>query len=429
MSPRALGLLLLGLASPLRGEVTVPVTASTTASDLFPQVTCTGTDAGLNADVLQLASDAREQLAPVLNLGGAWRFPVHIVVVMPDDPRAAEVHEERVSVDSLGNTMRIDATLPSIDSDARAFVQRQFVTALLWEKFFGQVKTFDAHTRLDVVPTWLIEGLNEWIDRENNRDREAIVRRAAQAQHAPTLLDVTSWQEISSDRLLGLYQRAFCYYLVNSLIQEGPKRDNFQQWLLTVAKTGPSSAKLLFPTEAGWQRQLLEAPERAHDVVFTWDESSSALNAAETIAVPGKKPDDTQVCTLDHATDLKPSPNLADVLRKKNFDLTELELRAHPGWRPIIALYRFGLSALGNGRPDEARKLIDEARQKRTDEIAYHQKLQDYMNWFEVTRDYAGSGSQFESYFLTAREMDRAQGDTSHPNPIRAGVLNVESQL
>ena len=425
----ATGLLLAGLLSPAGAQDDLPATPATAVCELFPQVTCTSTDPATNADITQLASDTRDQLGPVLNLGGAWRFPVHIIILLPDDPKAGQVQDERVSVDAADNAMSITATLPSDDPEARAFIQRQFVTALIWEKFFAQTKSFDANTRLDVVPIWLIEGLNEWLDRGSNRDRESIVRRAALAQRAPALAEITSWQEISSDRLLGLFQRAFCYYLVNSLVQPGPKRTDFQDWLAKVAKSGPSSAGFLFPTETGWQRQLLEAPDRAHDLVFTWDETSDALSATETIALPAKKPDDTRICTLDNVTEFKADPKLNDALQKKIFDLTELELRAHPGWRPILELYRFGLAAMAAGRVADAKNLIGQAQVKRSAEVAYHQKLVDYMNWFEVTKDPAGAGSRFQSYFSTAQEMERAQGDPGHPNPIRRDVLQVESQL
>jgi hypothetical protein len=425
----AAGLLLAGLLSPAGAQDDLPPTPATAVCELFPQVTCTSTDPAINADITQLAADTRDQLGPVLNLGGAWRFPVHIVILMPDDPKAGQLHDERVSVTAADNTMSITATLPSDDPEARAFIQRQFVTALIWEKFFAQTKSFDANTRLDVVPVWLIEGLNEWLSRGSNRDRESIVRRAALAQRAPSLAEITSWQEISSDRLLGLFQRAFCYYLVNSLVQPGPKRANFQDWLAQVATSGPSSASFLFPTETGWQRQLLEAPDRAHDLVFTWDETSNALSATEAIALPAKKPDDTRICTVDNVTDFPPDPKLNDALQKKIFDLTELELRAHPGWRPILELYRFGLSAMAAGRVADAKNLIGQAQAKRSAEVAYHQKLVDYMNWFEVTKDPSSGGSRFQSYFSTAQEMERAQGDPDHPNPIRRDVLQVESQL
>jgi hypothetical protein len=46
-----------------------------------------------------------------------------------------------------------------------------------------------------------------------------------------------------------------------------------------------------------------------------------------------------------------------------------------------------------------------------------------------VTKDFDGAHSRFQSYFSTAHDMERAQGDPDHPNPIRRDVLQVESQL
>jgi hypothetical protein len=121
--------------------------------------------------------------------------------------------------------------------------------------------------------------------------------------------------------------------------------------------------------------------------------------------------------------------NLVATLQQKNFDLTALELRIHPSWRPIVALYRFGLTAIINDKPIQAKNYLAEARRRRAGEMAYHQKLTDYVNWFEVTKDFAGHTSHFDSYFSTAQAMERVQADPARPNPIRADLIQVESQL
>ena len=60
--------------------------------------------------------------------------------------------------------------------------------------------------------------------------------------------------------------------------------------------------------------------------------------------------------------------------------------------------------------------------------MAEHQKLVDYMNWFEVTKDYADP-THFGNYFSTAKEMEQVEADPAHPNPIRANLLQIESEL
>jgi hypothetical protein len=121
------------------------------------------------------------------------------------------------------------------------------------------------------------------------------------------------------------------------------------------------------------------------------------------------------------------------VLKQKIVDLTGLELRAHPSWRQIIALYRFGITAMVNDAKNDqtaqVARFFDEAKRRRALEMDYHQKLVDYVNWFEVTKNYAGDTSYFHTYFTTAQAMERVQADPAHPNPIRVGLLHVESQL
>jgi hypothetical protein len=402
---------------------------STSASDTYPQVTCTSADALAVADTLQLASDTRDQLTPLLKLGPVWRFAVHIHVMTPDDPLIAKVNREAAAVFSQGSTMKIEAVLPSSDPNAREFIQRQFVTALLWEKFFANTTTFDKHTHLDVVPLWLVEGLREELNEDPELNRESIVRRAVQNQSTPTLAEVTGWHELSDDRLLGIWQRAFCYYLVSSLTEQGPRRDDFQQWLAGFSGANPSSAQFHFPTETDWQRELVDASRRSHDIVYTWDETLSELTAAETITYAASKDAPVQTCTLDDAAALPRSKAVLEALQERIFVLTGLELRAHPSWHSILELYRTALSALVNdNNPDQATSLLQEAHRQRVAETDNHQKLLDYVNWFEVTKDYDDT-SHFNNYFTTAREMERIEADPAHPNPIRANLLQIESQL
>lgn len=409
-------------------EAQPPPDPSTATCPTYPAVSCTSTDTLACSETLQLAIDARNALGPVLLLGQNWRFPVHIRIVTTDDPLAAKVTQESVSVVPDNDTMRIEAILPSYDPNAREFIQRQFVRAMLWEKFFASTKKFDTAPRLEVVPVWLLEGLRETLNEDPGHDRESIVRKAVQAQRAPPLDEVTSWQELSDDRLLGLWQRSFCFYLVDSLIRSGPQRVGFQQWLTTLSGPNPTSAQVLFPTEAGWQGELDSAMQRSRDIVYSWDETMAELSSAEVIAIDADKPSETRICTLDTVSNFPMGPKLVAALQKKIYDLTALELRAHASWHPILDLYCSGLTALV-ADPDNGKKLIRQAHDLRVAEMAHHQKLVDYVNWFEVTKDFSSNTSHFQSYFYTATEMERVQADPDHPNPIRASLLQLESQF
>jgi len=403
---------------------------STTAAQDYPQVTCTSADALACADTLQLASDTRDQLRALLLLGPKWRFAVHIHIMTPDDPLTAKINREAAAVFSQGATMKIEAVLPSSDPNAREFIQRQFVTALLWEKFFAKTTSFDKNTHLDVVPFWLVEGLRELVNDDPEHNRERIVRRAVQNQSSPTLAEVASWNELSDDRLLGLWQRAFCFYLVDSITQKGARRDDFQQWLAGFTSPNPPPSQYHFPTETDWQRELVDATDRSHAIVYTWAETLSQLTADQTITFATSKDAKVQTCTLDDITKQPHTAPMFEALQERVYVLTELELRAHPSWSPIIELYCSAITALiKDNKVDFANQLLQTAHQKQLAEIDHHQKLLDYANWFEVTKDYNDDTTHFGNYFDTAKEMERAQADPAHPNPIRANLLQIESEL
>lgn len=425
---------LLSAARPALAEETAAAgpkpSVSTLTSPAYPQVSCTTTDPLACADAVQLAVDTRDRLGPLLQLGSTWRFPVHLRIITPDDPLDAKIKSEAVGVFTEGGTMRIEAALPSTDPDAREFIQRQFITALLWEKFFAKTKRFDDKTRLDVVPGWLIEGLREWVNDDPDHNRERIVQRAVDTKTAPKLEEVTSWRQLSDDRLEGLWQRAFCYYLVDSLLKDEDRRNDFQAWLSSFAESGPeaSANKLIFPTDAAWQRELADASDRSRSLVFSWSETEAELTADQTITYAESKNAKVQTCTIDTIATQPLSPALLEALQERVLVLTQLELRAHPGWQPILEVYRLGLATLAEGKdPEKAKALLQKAHDLQATETEYHQKLIDYTNWFEVTHDY-GEPTHFHSYFTTAEEMKRAEAP-SNTNPIRASLLEMESKL
>lgn len=417
------------VGSPLSApETGAPTTAK---SDAYPQVTCTGVNPALVSDVLQLAADTRETLTPILKLGPAWRYPVHITLAAPLSKPSSDLQGESVSAVADGTTLTLEARLPSTAPNAHEFIQRQFVTALLWEKFFKPDTTFTPSTRLDVVPMWLVEGLREMLNGDPTHAREEIVKRAALDGRAPPLAEVTGWKELSTDRLLSIWQRAFCYYLVECLTHPDTRLVDFQGWLASITGPNPQTAAYLFPTEMGWQGELRDAYQRDRPLVYTWDDSAAELAASETIALPkGKHADDTQLCTIDTVATFPRSKELDQAVNAKIFDLTALELRVHPSWQPVIELYRFGLtSLLRDPTPQRAVEYLHQARVRRAEEIAYHQKLVDYVNWYEVTQNMPIEASHFRDYFRIAQELDKIEPDPAHPNPLRADLLKVEAKF
>jgi hypothetical protein len=404
--------------------------AATVTGEQFSEVSCTGTNPAVVSDILQLADDARDNLTPLLNLGPVWRYPVHITVVDPDSV-TRQLPRENVSAITDGKTLRIEASLPADDPNAREFVERQFVNAMLWEKYFKPDTVFTAQTKLDVVPLWLLEGLREWLNDDPEHNREEIVKRAALAQRAPTLADVTGWTDLSTDRLLGLWQRAFCYYLVDCLVHKRDRRADFHEWIESITGPNPRSAVRLFPTEMGWQRELIEAGDRSHNLVFTWDESAAELTASEAIALPkGTNDAYTRLCTIETVATFPRSKEMDAAITQKILQLTALQLRVHPSWQPILELYRFGLTALvRDNDPARAATYIHEAHVRRAAEMDFHEKLIDYTNWYEVTQNTPSEASHFRSYFQAAQELDKIEADPTHPNPIRADLLKVESEF
>jgi len=416
---------LTGLAS-LRAEESTPV--PTSRSNEFSEVSCTTNDAAACADTLQLAAETRDALASALKLGSSWRFPVHIHVITPDDPLAATIHREAAQVLLVDGGMTIDAYVPLDDPDAREFIQRQYVTAMLWERFFAGTTKFDQNTPIDIVPLWLVEGLREWANEDPTHNREEIARRALQNQTAPSLAEVIGWKDLSNDELFGLWQRAFSFYLVDSLLRDSARRDDFQQWLDSFASPG-GGGHLHFPTEANWQQELAAAAARSRNAFYTWQETLDELNADESITYAAAKDAKVQSCTIDNVASQEFTDGLREAVAQKVDQLTQLERHAHPGWHSTLEAYRAGLTALLRGDDAKAPRMLAEAHALHDAEIANQQKLADYLNWFVVTRDFGPGPSRFDRYMAVSKQLELATPDPAHPSPLRAKLQSIESQL
>lgn len=430
MKPRLLlAVVALALTGPAAMRAEEPAPAPTSTSNLYSEVTCSTNDDLACADTLQLAADTRDSLASILRLGPHWRFPVHIHIVTPDDPLAGKIDREGVRVLVENGTLVIDAYVPAGDPDAREFIQRQYVTALLWERFFADTTKFDANTQLDIVPLWLVEGLREWLNEDPAHNREAIARRALQLQTEPSLAEITGWKKLSDDRLLGLWQRAFSFYLVASMLRNDDRRADFQQWLDSFAHP-ENAGHLHFPTEANWQRELADSAARGRNTVYTWQETADEFSSDATIIYAESKNAKVKTCTIDEVAGKELSPALRQAIHERLNVLTALELRAHPAWHSVLETYRTGLTlVLSEDEADRAPRVLAMARALRQAQLASHQKLVDYLNWFEVTRDFGVTTTRFRVYFATARQMEQAVADPTHPNPIREDLLQVESRL
>jgi hypothetical protein len=429
-----LGLVLLTLApvaaqEPGSDDTLPPLPPPTSSSNAYPEVTCTSNDDVACAEALELAGDTRDGLAPLLQLGKTWRFPVHIHVVTPDDPLAGKIDREAVRVLAVGNTMVVEAYLPVDDPMAKEFIQRQYVTVALWERFFAKTTTFDQHTDLTVVPLWLVEGVREWLNEDPTHNREAIVNRALFNHTAPTLAEVTGWTKLSDDRLLGLWQRAFSFYLFDSLVRGSERRSEFQAWLSSFSTPG-DSGRLHFPTEANWQDELDDVATRERNLVYTWQETSDELDADSKVTYATSKTAQVKICALDDIGGQKRTPALLQAVQERLDLLTALELRAHPAWHSTLEAYRDALAALlDEGSTANVPRLLHIAHALREAEQADHEKLVDYVNWYEVTHDFGETNSLFDNYLVTARQVEKVVADPAHPNPIRVGVLQVEQRL
>ncbi len=406
--------------------VLVPPSVCTTSSNFYPQITCASTDPRVNQVVLDIAYDARSQLAPLLGLGNDWRFPVHLHIITTQDPDFERVKTPTLTVSTSGPTLVIDSWLPVTDPLLREQVQRRFVLALLWEATFKDQTKFDGNTKLDVVPNWAVEGLREELNEDDQHQREAIVARAFRSNRAPKLQEIAGWNPLSDATLLGGWQRAFCYYIVKTLTDSQDRQVGFRQWLQALAHGNPQAFEFL-PSELAWERELMKAEADSEPVTYSWTSTLQKLRA-QKILLAKKDQRKPRTFLLDDlaSPELTHTPELTQEMQDEYTQLTGLQARAHPSWQEAVSAYRQAVFAwLQNAKPDTMTEILTKARGLADEQVAEHQRLTDYLNWFEVTHSYGRP--QFQKYFQSVQEADKTNSDK--PDPLRDNLLNFEKNL
>lgn len=180
--------------------------------------------------------------------------------------------------------------------------------------------------------------------------------------------------------------------------------DTFAKWwaLELAALARPDAMEMLTPPET--EKQLADA------LLFTAVDEESKLPLS---------------LSLDKPEQLVKLPDLQRQLRNCMQQLQELNLRAFPGYRTVIAEYLRAATELANGSdPGQIAKILAPLQELRRAYTQASTRGRDYLDWFEITRLGQFRKADFEAYNDALRTL-RAESD-GPDTPISRYLRDIE---
>lgn len=133
-------------------------------------------------------------------------------------------------------------------------------------------------------------------------------------------------------------------------------------------------------------------------------------------------------CPLEEFARVMPRKDRTEIFGRVNLALTQLSLRAHPLYRPVLGEYRTLIKNLTEGKKEKeaAASLARLALLRRT-LLHDMQAVEDYMDWFEATQTDGISGA-FDEYLRLARELAKPPPPRNDPISRYMDMMEREYQ-
>ncbi len=401
------------------------------------QIVVESQDRSAHPPILNLITHIRNELAPILGLPTLWRdrllfriegavlyekFNPDLVTYLPSEPF-------RITLWLRPKAYDFQLTATSWPQPPEELV-RQCVAIFIYEKALSRYIKLKANDYLPAIPLWLSEGLTQALFVKKHDTWTAIVRRTHSIGRSPTLRQILSWKQLSTDTLHRAWQQAHAYHLVTWLTRDTMARAEFQRQILQLfPRMDRREGPLLWPDpdklEPLWQAYLKNIP-RTSNLILSWEETAAQLTRLQKITL--NNPDDTipTILTLDRLHEALDHPQAPAAIAEKIREFIDLELTAQFAWRPVIASFRLALENLlqPTPNPQAYRQHLSQAKAWALHMQEHRTGLDDYLNWFEITHLRSTAQKNFAAYFTLVEQL---QSFNLRQNDLFAPTIPISS--
>jgi len=388
-----------------------------------------GPDIGLRSAICDVAERTKSDLLRRIGRRDEWATPIVIHAQyrqanLPETPRA------NLNLSQTGCGLKLQLDLIIAPDVAHSEIQRELLGALLLEIRYRGAPDLSAGTTYVPPPDWLLDGL-----RPHASDRMSGNWATLAAAHKilpleeflrqrPGLLDA------SGRSLYGAYSVALVEFLTQ--MSNGQQRlARFISALPSASKDALADLRIHFPeidavggSRNTWISHLARLAARPSYRSLSGPETERVLNEKlkVRISIAGSEKE----YRLHEFRAFIREPAARPALTRLDRELSALVGRANSIYRPVIYEYEKVAARLARGKTHGIAERLAGLAASRKRIANQMRRVDDYMNWFEVTQPREPSGA-FADYMRSADSGMRSQRRRD-PISVYVDVLEVQFQ-
>lgn len=396
--------------------------------------------------LLEEAEATRRMLVAALGTGPVFTFPVVIQIRESSAIRPGQL-AVWAAISQTEDGFRIEINLVPLNNAVDGPLLRQeLVRCLLAEMLLRPHAAIDMSGRDTPPPDWLLHGVLELLDYQAlGRPSEAF-STVFRLGRVLSIEDIFAADPRSMDSVSRMIYRSSCCGLLLMLKEQKDGGRGMKELFRILALMPGEDATAIARTcpdlnlsgnslGKWWSLQLATMAQPGMDELLSPRDSEEQLRSALMMELPpepavaskpkkglaklfGKKKKETpevenktvavtQTCPLEEYTRVLPREDRAAIFARVNLALTQLALRAHPLYRPLISQYQSLVKSLAEGKKEkEAAATLASLNGLRRKLLRDLQKGEDFLDWYEATQS-EGMSNAFDGYLRTAEELTR----------------------
>lgn len=399
--------------------------------------------------LLDEAESTRRMVASALRLEPVFTFPI-VVQIRETSALRPGLPPVWSAVSQTPDGFRFEVNLvPQNNAVPGPLLRQELVRCILAEMLLRPHAATDLSGKETPPPDWLLHGVLELLDYQAlGRPSEAF-STVFRLGRVLSIEDIFAAEPRYMDSVSRMIYRSSCCGLLLMLMeqQNGSKllADLFKVLALmsgddatAIARTFPSLSDSGNSLGKWWSLQLATMAQPGMDELLSPHETELELAKALVLELPaepaveakksgkggalgklfGKKKKEAaeaenkmpvatagMTCPLEEYNRVLPRKDRVAILARADLALTQLALRAHPVYRPVLGEYKSIIKSLSAGKKEkEAAASLAALANLRRKLQRDMQGIEDYLDWYEATQAEGISGN-FQDYLNAFEEL------------------------
>ena len=393
------------------------------------------TDVRVRGAICDLAERTKRDLLELIDQRDEWTTPIIVNAQypqanLPEKPRAALNFAQT----GFGLKFQLDLTIDLAVSQLE--IRRELLRGILLEMMYRRETNLPAGTAYVTPLAWLLDGIPPRHSEFDWGELIDVLAVPVARNRIRPLQEFLQPQEFSGlDAPSRFLYRAYSFALVEFLTQTPDGRGRLARLIadLRFASNDPmADLGLHFPelsnpssAEKAWALHIERLATAQPFQLLSADEMEQKLDELLCLRISGAGVE--RKYHLEEFPQFIRNASSKLILARFSRDLSILATRANPIWRPMIYEYARIGALLARGRTNRIAERLTSLRASRKRIAAQMRSINDYMNWFEVTKAQKPSGA-FTDY-LKAAELGSAPEERRRDRiSVYVDVLEMQFQ-